>query len=309
VFRDYLRLHFIVFLWGFTATLGKLITLPAVEMVFWRTLIASAGIGFIWVVFRRRESMPWRPSLALLASGAVIAGHWICFFAAAKVASASIALAGISLTPLLTSFLEPMINGGRVRRREVLLGIVAIFGLMLIFGFEFEQSVGLALGIGAATLGSLFTIIIARFTPHYPAVAISFYQVFGACLASLLFFPIYARLPLLNPTGAIQWLTSWSDIGWTMVLAIVCTVFPYVMVVELLRRLSAFSVNLAVNMESIYGIFLALLIFRVEEQMTIGFYIGIALILSSVIAQPLFDKWAHRRMKKKDTAARLQASA
>ncbi len=309
MFRDYFRLHFIVFLWGFTAILGKLITLPAVEMVFWRTLIASVGIGLIWGMFRRRESIPLGASLALLASGAVIAGHWICFFAAAKVASASIALAGISLTPLLTSFLEPMINGGRVRRREVLLGIVAIFGLMLIFGFEFRHATGLMLGIGAAILGSLFTIIIARFTPHHPALAISFYQVFGACVASLLFFPIYAGIPLLNPTGAIQWSMSWGDVGWMMVLAIVCTVFPYIMVVELLRRLSAFSVNLAVNMEPVYGIFLALLVFRVEEHMSWGFYTGTALILSSVIAQPLFDKWAHRRMLSKDTAARLQASA
>jgi drug/metabolite transporter (DMT)-like permease len=309
VVRDYLRLHFIVFLWGFTAILGKLITLPAVEMVFWRTSIAAAAIATIWAVFHRNQRLAPRPAIELTLSGAIIAGHWICFFASAKIASASIALAGISLTPLLTSFFVPLINGGRVKRREVILGIIAIIGLCLIAGFEFKQLGGLALGIAAAFLGAIFTILIARYTTRHPPLAISFCQVFGAALACLAFFPIYARMPILNPDGVIHWFGPWQDLGWLLLLALVCTVYPYVVMVELLRRVTPFTMNLAVNMEPIYGIILALIIFRDEEQMTRGFYVGTLLILSSVIAQPLLDRMAHKRIPRDKAEARMQVSS
>ena len=291
--KDYLQLHFIVLLWGFTAILGVLISIPAVEIVFYRTLMASAGL-LLLLKFRRIGL--WRgkgPSTAMLLTGILIAAHWILFFAAARVSSVSICLAGMATGSLWTSLLEPLVMRRAIKWYEVLLGGIVIIGLYVIFRFEFDHALGLSMAVASAFLSSAFTVINSKLTQHHNHFLITFWEMLGACLATLLFFPVYTAT--LAEGGALQLSLNWVDVASLLTLALVCTVYAYSASVELQKRLSAFTVNLTVNLEPIYGIILAIIFFNEHEQLTVGFFIGTAIILLAVLIYPIFTRMERRR--------------
>ncbi|KUG09876.1 DMT family transporter [Solirubrum puertoriconensis] len=289
--KDYLRLHFIVFLWGFTAILGKLISLPPVELVFYRTLIASVGLAIL-LVSRKQE---WRVSrgqaLRLLGVGAMVAVHWITFFLAARLSSVSVCLAGMATLALWTSILEPLILRKRFEAYEIVLGLVAMVGLYLVSQAEFDQLLGLGVAVFSAGLSALFSVFNAKLTKQHPPLRLTLYEMSGACLSIALFLifrPGFGgELPQLDPT-LLDWL-------WLLILAGVCTVYAFSASVELQQRLSAFSLNLTVNLEPVYGIALAVLIFGSQEKMSTGFYLGTVIILLSVLVHPVIDQWVRRR--------------
>ncbi|AYA37248.1 DMT family transporter [Hymenobacter oligotrophus] len=289
--KDYLRLHFIVFLWGFTAILGKLISLPPVELVFYRTLIASVGLAIL-LVSRKQE---WRVSrgqaLRLLGVGAMVAVHWITFFLAARLSSVSVCLAGMATLALWTSILEPLILRKRFEAYEIVLGLVAMVGLYLVSQAEFDQLLGLGVAVFSAGLSALFSVFNAKLTKQHPPLRLTFYEMSGACLSIALFLIVRpgfgGELPQLAPT-LLDWL-------WLLILAGVCTVYAFSASVELQQRLSAFSLNLTVNLEPVYGIALAVLIFGSQEKMSTGFYLGTVIILLSVLVHPVIDQWVRRR--------------
>lgn len=292
---DYFHLHFIVLIWGFTAILGLLLEpMSAPAIVVWRTVLAAGGLG---VVLAARGKTGWTAVRALSASerwpllltGGIIALHWATFFGAARLANASVCLAGLATSTLWTSVLEPLMVRRRVRPVEVLLGIVVLSGLYLIFRFEFNRGAGLAMAVFSAMLSSVFTILNSRFTHRYDALVISFYEMVGAFVGSLGFLAGYlalanapARLNRFVPVGW-QWL-------WLALLAFICTVYAYTAAVRLLRKFSAFAANLTVNLEPVYGIGLAYLVFGDSERMTPGFYIGTVVILAAVLAYPLLTR-------------------
>ncbi|MEO9482023.1 MAG: DMT family transporter [Ekhidna sp.] len=290
--KDFLTLHFIVLIWGFTAILGLLIDIPSVEVVFFRTLISAVGL---WIVLKF-----WKRSLAIhsskhfwiiLGTGVLIAAHWILFFLSARISNASVCLAGMATCSLWTSLIEPLSQGRKIKGFEVLLSIIAFIGIGVIFNVEFDYLSGLLTAVLSAFIASVFTVINGRLTKTYDPYVITFYEMIGACLATVLFFPLYTGFfvdaLVLNPT-----LEDWFYLS---VLAIVCTVYAYSISVELMKRLSAFSINLVVNLEPVYGIILALIIFGDSEEMSPGFYLGTLLILTSVLLYPLLN----RRYKKK----------
>ncbi|MDH3709625.1 MAG: DMT family transporter [Cyclobacteriaceae bacterium] len=284
--RDYLELHFIVLLWGFTAVLGKLITIPPVELVFYRVLLSSVLLA-IWLgwkkeSFRVQGSTLWQ----LLGNGVLIAGHWVTFFASARVSNVSISLAGFATIALWTSLLEPLILKRRFRWYEFLLGLVIIAGLYIIFRFQIDHAWGLCLGIISAFLGALFTVFNGKFTRKHHHFTITLYEMIGATLGIALVFPWYA---LQNPEG-LQLTPTSLDWVYILILALVCTVYAYSISVELMKRLSAFAINLTVNLEPVYGIILALIILGDSERMTTDFYIGTLVILGAVLAYPFFDR-------------------
>lgn len=290
--RDYLHLHFIVFLWGFTAILGLLITIPSVEIVFYRTGIAAIALAVIMLVKGLSFKIPPRSLLLMIFNGMLIGAHWILFFGAARVATASVCLAGMATTSFWTSLLEPMVVKKKIKAFELVLGIVVIIGLYVIFRFEFNHALGLALALGSAFLAALFTVINLKFTHRYHHQSITFYEMTGANLSILLFFPLYAKY--FTKTG-LQLLPTFSDWIYLLILALVCTVYAYSQAVSLMKRITAFGINLTVNMEPVYGIILAVIIFPESEKMNFGFYLGTLIILAAVLSYPIINRKRNRK--------------
>lgn len=291
--KDYLQLHFIVLLWGFTAILGLLISIPALELVFYRTLLSIVGLGAVLLIRRQSVQLDGAAVLRLLFTGAIVGMHWVLFFASARVSNASICLAGMSTCSLWTSVLEPFINKKPVKWYEVVSGLVIMAGLYIIFRFEFNQMQGLMLALASAFLASVFTVINSRFTRKYHHQTITFYEMIGAWLVSLISLPIYQHL--INNGEPLQLAPQATDWLWIAVLAWVCTVYAYAAAVELMKRLTAFAVNLTVNLEPVYGILLAAVLFNEQEQLTKGFYLGAAIILFAVLSYPLLKRWDDAR--------------
>lgn len=296
--KDFMLLHFIVMIWGFTAILGLLIELPPVEVVFFRTLIASMGLYLLLKLRGRNLKINSGKTMGIfLGTGALIALHWITFFLSARISNASVCLAGMATCSLWTSLLEPLSQKRKVKGFEVILSIIAFIGIGVIFNVEFNFLTGLLVAVFSAFISAIFTVINGRLSKQFNPYVITFYEMVGACCSILLFYPIYVTYF----TDSIVWFPSSRDWIWLLALALVCTVYAYSASVELMKRLSAFSINLVVNLEPIYGIILALLIFGASEEMSSGFYLGTGLILTSVLLYPLLN----RRYKKKALATDL----
>jgi drug/metabolite transporter (DMT)-like permease len=285
---DYFQLHFIVLIWGFTAILGKLLQpLDPSAVVLFRTLLAVIGLGVVLTIRRQNLRVTTADAWGLLGTGGLIGLHWVLFFLAARLSNVSVCLAGMATSSLWASVLEPLLLRRRVRPVEVGLGAAVMAGLYLIFRFEFDKVVGLGVAVGSAMLSSLFTIINSRFTHRYDALVISFYEMAGALLGAIVLWLLVRQLNAQEtgvivqyvPQTALQWL-------WLFVLSMVCTVYAYTVGVSLLRKFSAYLAILTVNLEPVYGILLALLIFGDTEHMTSGFYIGTLVILIAVLAYP-----------------------
>lgn len=290
--RDFAFLHLIVLIWGFTAILGVLIVMPPVEVVFYRTLLASFGLLAL-IYFRKKPFYFSRGGdyLITLGTGALIAAHWILFFLSARIANVSVCLAGMATCSLWTSFLEPISSGRKIKGFEVVLSIIAFVGIVIIFNVEFDHYIGLLVAMLSAFLAAVFTVINGRLTKRHDPFVITFYEMAGATLAIALFFPIYTNLDGVDGLSLSPTLADWI---YLVILAMICTVYAYSYSVKLMKRLSAFSVNLSVNLEPVYGITLALIFFPDQEKMTPGFYLGTTLILLSVLIYPLLNR-AHRR--------------
>ena len=285
--RDYVRLHFIVLIWSFTAILGLLISIPSVEIVFYRTLL-SAIFLFLLLPYRKVGlRIKMQDALKFYATGMLIAAHWILFFASARVSTASVCLVGIATCSLWTALLEPLMYRRRIKIFEVVLGAMAMAGLYVIFRFEFNHALGLSMALLSAVLAAVFSVLNSQFTKKHDAYLITFYEMVGACLGTALFFPVYT---LYFEPGHLQLQLRSTDWIYLLILSLICTVYAYSISVALMKRLSAFVVNLTVNLEPVYGIVLAVLIFGEKEKMAPGFYLGTTIILLSVLIYPVVNK-------------------
>jgi drug/metabolite transporter (DMT)-like permease len=294
--KDYLKLHFIVLLWGFTAILGKLLTVPPVELVFWRTLLAVLGLAGLLLARRQSGHVSLAQALRLLGVGVLVAAHWITFFLAARLSSVSVCLAGLATLALWTSLLEPLILWRKVRGYEVGLGLLTMVGLYLVSQAEFDQLLGLGVAVVSAGLSALFSVLNANLVKKHPPLRLTLYEMAGACLSIVLFMPLYSRYFTEGQGLRLAW--QGYDWLWLLLLAGVCTVYAFSTSVELMKRLSPFAVNLTVNLEPVYGIILAVLIFGDQERMSGGFYLGTLVIVFSVLIHPLVSRWDQRRLRK-----------
>ncbi|MCL9807210.1 DMT family transporter [Flavobacterium amniphilum] len=277
VFNSYLHLHFIVFVWGFTAVLGALITLEALPLVWYRMLFASLFI-LVYMWFRKLPyKLPLKTILVLLFAGLVIALHWYTFFKAIKVSNVSVTLACLSTGAFFASILEPIFFKRKVIGYEVLFGLVVIAGLYLIFKVEGHYVEGILLALTSAFLSASFSIINGKFAQVYDPTIISFYELVGG----VLFFSIF--LLIGGSFNAEFFKLSWNDLIWLFVLSSFCTAYAFIASVGVMKYLSPYTVMLTINLEPIYGIILALVVFGEKEQMNSQFYIGALIILSTVI--------------------------
>ena len=292
--KDFLELHFIIFLWGFTAILGKLISIPAVELVAVRTLIAFLSLALIIKFRKGLFNIGMIPFLKILGVGFLLAAHWILFFASARVSSVSICLAGLATSSLWTAILEPIFTSKKIKPHEILLAIIIMIGLYVIFQFEFDHAVGIFMAVGSALMAAIFTIINSRLTKIYPSATISCYEMLGACIGTVLFFPIYTTF--FTDNHSLDFSLSGTDWVFLLILTLVCTVYAYTGAVRLMQKISAFAMNLTVNLEPVYGIVLAWLIFGQKEQMSKGFYYGALIILGAVFIYPVLDSYHQRKV-------------
>jgi drug/metabolite transporter (DMT)-like permease len=290
---DYLHLHVVVLVWGFTAILGLLAdSISTWGLIVQRTFWAAAGLGLLMLIRRQPVRLAGADRLRLLGVGAILAVTWLSFFGSARVANASVSLVGLATASLWCSLLEPLFFRRAVRPLEVVLGVVAVLGLGVIFRADAGHALGLGLALLTALLAALATILSGQFVQRVDAVTIMFYEMLGATITSLLLALLYQQIVPTDPVTF--WPTDPADWGWILMLALVCTVYAHTAATWLMKKFSPFAINLTVNLEPVYGIGLAVLIFGKKEVMPTSFYLGTAIILTAVLAYPILNRLANR---------------
>lgn len=272
-----LQLHTAVFLWGFTGVLGRAITLDSVWLVWYRLLITVASLWILYALFKRIKKLPLRSVLSIGLIGTVQALHWVCFYASIKYANVTIALTCLATSALLSSVLEPLLLKKRFDPFEIVLGLFAIAGIMIIYNTHLQFSVGIILGLLAALLTVIVSVMNKKMVDNYPPEYIAIYQLTGGWVGLSLLLPVYFYLfpaPMQVPVP-IDWV-------WLVVLSWICTILTFFLYIHSLKRISAFTMNLTLTLEPIYGIILAFIIYKENENLSNWFYLGFGLIVLAV---------------------------
>lgn len=288
--KNLLILHFTVFIWGFTSILGALISVSAVQLVWFRVLIALVSL-FLYFKFRRTDFKISRQTfLKLFFTGALVGGHWVLFFASIKLSTVPVTLVCLSSMTLFTAILEPIFNKNRISKLEIVAGLLIILGIYLIFKFESHYTKGIITGLLSALFASTFSIINSKQVKQIEPAVISFFELMGAlfwCSLYLLLTSGFNKSMLLKP----------SDIGYLLLLGTICTSLAYVAGVSVMRELSAFRVALITNLEPVYGILMSFVFFGDMNKMTGGFWTGAAIILSTIFLFPVARTRLQKRRK------------
>ena len=276
--KNYFHLHFLVFIAGFTAILGELITIGSVPLVWYRMVIATILMfGFISIT-RTRLRVSYKTMAKFSVAGVMIALHWITFFESINQANISIALAMFSTGAFFASLIEPIFFKRRVIGYEILFGLLVILGVWLITKSEFRYLNGILLGIASALFSTLFAVVNGKFIEQYQASVISFYEFISGILCISLFI-------LLTGEGFDNAFFDLIAADWLylFILGSICTAYAFIAAVYVMKYLSPYTVVLTYNLEPIYGILLAILLFPEKERMSTQFYLGALLIISTVI--------------------------
>jgi drug/metabolite transporter (DMT)-like permease len=275
--KSYLHLHLIVFIWGFTAILGRLITLDALPLVWFRMLFAVIFI-FIYIKYNKISiKLPKKIILKFLVAGLIIALHWFTFFRAIKVSNVSITLACLSTGAFFTSLIEPIFFGKKIIWYEIFFGLIVVFGLSIIFNVEGKYVEGIILALVSAFLSASFAVINSKFVKEYDSTIISFYELSGG----VLFFSFL--LLFTDSFNLLFFQLSLKDLMYLMILSSICTAYAFIASTSVMKYLSPYTVMLTINLEPIYGILLAVILFKNQEKMNPEFYIGAIIILITVI--------------------------
>jgi drug/metabolite transporter (DMT)-like permease len=285
--RAHLQIHFCVLLWGFTAILGKLISLPALPLVWWRMLIVVAVLALLPRVWRSVRAMRPRLVLAYAGIGVLVGLHWLTFYGSIKLSNASVAATCIALSPVFLALVEPWLARKPFDTRELLIGIAVLPGVALVVGGVPDgMRVGIAVGALSALLVALFGSLNKRLVEHGDPLAVTGIELGAGALALTLLSP---AMPWLFPSqaGELMALPSARDAWLLLLLALACTLLPFALSLVALRHMSAFSAQLAINLEPVYAIGLAMLLLNEQRELTPQFYLGVGIVLAAVLAHPL----------------------
>ncbi|MDX1911040.1 MAG: EamA family transporter [Saprospiraceae bacterium] len=286
--RAYLALHFCVLIWGFTAILGKLISLQALPLVWWRVVLCCAAL-LLLVPRRQYKDIGTRRYLYMLGIGMLVGTHWLCFYGAIKLSNASVAVATMATTSFFAALVEPALLRQSVKWYELALGILILPGIALILGnLDWGMQTGFALGILGALLAAVFSTLNKKMIDHHPPppLLMSLVELGGGVLICSLAMPF---LWLNNPETRIM--PQAGDWLWLWLLAGVCTLLPYYLTLLAMRHISAFGANLTINLEPVYGVFLAALFFREDKELSPNFYVGVSIILLAVFSHPFLKNY------------------
>ena len=291
--KNYLLLHFIVFIWGFTAILGALITIDAIPLVFFRMGLAVVFIALYFLIKKKSFYLDRTGIFKFLITGIIIATHWIFFFKAIKVSNVSVALVTMSTGAFFTSLIEPVFFRRRIKSLEIILGLFVIVGLYIIFNFESQYQLGIIYALISSFLGSLFAVLNGLFVKKYDENRISLYQL----LFGTLFVLVYL---IINRQITIEFFQlQQMDWFYLFVLSSVCTAYAFIASVKVMKYISPYTVMLTINLEPIYAIILALFIFGDKERMNPEFYLGAAIVLGVVLANGVIKNRATIKEKLK----------
>lgn len=290
--RAYAELHLAVFLFGFTAILGDLISLAAVSLVWWRVMLTTLSFLFIVPVRKLVRTTRRADILKFVGIGILVGLHWICFFGAVKLANPSIALVCMATASFFTSIFEPLVTRQKANIYEIVLGLLIVPGMVLIVrSADLSMHWGIVVGILAAVLAALFAALNKVLVGRLDESSVSFLELGSAWIFISIIFPVlwWWTPEALSPF----WPQSW-DWGYLLFLAIGCTTLAYVLALRSLRHLTAFASNLTVNLEPVYGIALAWVLLDDAEELSTGFYWGTLVILLVVFAYPLLRRYFYR---------------
>ncbi len=277
-----LRLHAAVFIWGFTGVLGRAITLNGTLLVWWRMCITAVSLWILFYFTGHIKKIAFRDFLKIGFIGFVLALHWVFFYSSIKYANVSIALTCLSTTGLFSALIEPLFFRRRVDMQEIFLGLFALGGITLIYFYNLHFSIGIYLGLISSVATVVASVLNKKIVSGYQPMDITLYQLTGGFLGLTLLMPLYNYMfpaPPLIPHG-LDWL-------WLIILSWCCTIFTFILYIGALKKVSAFTANLLLTLEPVYGIILAFLLYSENKELHSNFYIGLGLIFCAVLLQML----------------------
>lgn len=282
--KNLILMHFVVLIFGFTGILGKLITIEAVPLVFWRTAIGAVTI-YLWLKLRNKVTKKsWATIAKLCGVGILIAIHWVTFFASIKASNVSIALTMLAVSPMFVGFIEPIIFRRKIDPKEIFIASVVIVGVAITLKFSSGYEWGVFLGLISAFFASLFATINGVLVKEYDASNISLVELFFASLVIFLFMAVRGEVGLeLIAIDIMDWV-------YIIILAVVATSFAFIAFTHVMKVFTPFTTTVAINLEPIYSIILAVLIFGEEEIMGVQFYIGATLIIGAIIINTILKE-------------------
>jgi len=277
-----IRLHIAVFLWGFTGVLGRAISLNEAWLVWWRMLITVVSLWILFYFLKKIKKIPLRDFLKIAAIGTVLSIHWLCFYGSIKYANVSIALTCLSTTGLLSAIIEPMFFKRRINPYELILGLFALAGIALIYITNLSYSIGIYIGLLSAVFLVLVSVMNKKLTAGHAEENITLYQLSGGFLGLSILLPVYN---FIFPAPRI--VPSHWDWLWLIILSWCCTILTFMLYIRILKNVSAFTLNLTLTLEPVYGIILAFLVYHENKTLSSSFFIGFGLILLAVFLQML----------------------
>ncbi|MDG1333985.1 MAG: DMT family transporter [Crocinitomicaceae bacterium] len=279
-------LHLIILMWGFTGILGKIIPLDPIPIVWYRVLIAVVSLGLILPLLKRSLKLnSFREFIYLGLVGIVVALHWVTFYMAIDLSTASLGILCLSTTTIHVAWLEPIVMGRKFSWIEMALGLIVIYGIYFVSSdFDAKEFEALAYGLTSALLAATFSVFNGKLAMTMAPSKITFYEMLvgGVFLTVLLIFRGEMNAGLLD--------LVWEDVLWLLFLGLLCTSFAFLVTVELLKRLGAFTVSLSINMEPVYTIVLAIVLLGENKIVGTQFYIGSTIIVAVVIANPILKR-------------------
>ncbi len=286
--KNLLLLHFIVFIWGWSPILGKLINLEGIyayQLVWFRMLITVITVGIYLIAIKQSIRLNKNDVLKLIGIGAIIAFHWFCFYHAINVSNVSVTLVAFATGTLFTSIVEPIFYKRKIIRYELAFGMVIIGAIAMIFKVETQYTLGIIFGILAALTSSFFTVFNGLLVRRIPSSVIALYELGGGFLALTIY------LLITNEFSSAFFDVKPMGIFWVSVLSIIGTAFPFIASVNLMKKISPYTVTLTVNLETIYGIIIAYILWKKDEAMTPGFYIGTLIILAVIFGNSILKRY------------------
>lgn len=276
--RSLILMHIAVFLWGFTGVLGRAITLDSVMLVWWRLFITAVSLWILYLVQSKLRPLSIKAITQISLVGTLLALHWVCFYGSIKLANVTIALTCLSTTAFLSALLEPLITKRPVDLVEIFLGLLAIAGIVIIYNTHLEFSSGIVVGLLAAVFTVLVSVFNKTMIDKHPPEQITIFQLSGGFLGLTILLPVFNYF-----FGSAWAVPKGEDVLWLLILSWVCTICTFFLYIRALKKLSAFTTNLLLTLEPIYGIVLAFFIYKENKLLSNWFYLGFALIILAVV--------------------------
>ena len=282
--KAYLQMHISILLWGFTGIFGKTIGMNAIMIVWYRMIISAVAL-IPFMLKHKQFILPDKKRLAsIIITGFVVCLHWLTFYASIKASNVSIALSCFASVSLFSALLEPLFYRKKIDKQNIILALFVLVGIFIIFAFQQLYAMGIILALISALLGALFTILNKIFVNNDEPAPVTFIELISG------FVFLSVLLPLILPAFNLSFqIPSKIDWVWLLLLSVVCTSVAFTLSLEALKKVSAFTMNLSVNLEPLYSIVLAIILFKENELLNNGFYIGAVIVISSVFIHSLMQ--------------------